>query len=95
MSAYLIANVRFGDRAKAAEYGQRAAATIAQYGGGYLVRGGRTEVVEGGWDVAYLTIVEFSFLDQARRWYESAEYTEIKAFRQANAESQFTFVEGL
>lgn len=94
MAAYLIANVRFNDRSKAAEYGQRAGATVARHGGRYLVRGGQTEVIEGDWDVAYLTIIEFPSLDEARRWYESPEYAEVKALRQA-AESQFTFVEGL
>ena len=45
-------------------YGQRAGATVGQYGGRYLVRGGGTEVAEGDWNVGCLTIIEFPSLDE-------------------------------
>ena len=76
-------------------YGQRAGATVRQYGGRYLVRGGGTEVAEGDWNVGCLTIIEFPSLDEAHRWSESPEYGRVRARRHGDAESQFTFVEGL
>ena len=95
MPAYMIANVRFTDAEKAMEYGRQVVATIEQYGGCYLVRGGSAEVVEGAWPLHYLVLVEFPSLEQARRWYASEEYTRIKALRLEYAETQLAFVEGV
>ena len=47
MAAYLIADIEVIDIAGFAEYQQKVPATIAAYGGRYLVRGGATEVLEG------------------------------------------------
>jgi uncharacterized protein (DUF1330 family) len=95
MSAYIIANVRFHDPEHAAAYGRAVAPVIAAHGGRYLVRGGRSEVEEGTWSPAYLTIVEFASLAEAHGWYASPEYAAIKPLRLDNADSEITFVEGL
>lgn len=60
-----------------------------------LVRGGRSEVEEGTWSPAYLTIVEFASLADAHGWYASSDYAAIKPLRLDNADSEITFVEGL
>jgi uncharacterized protein (DUF1330 family) len=49
MSAYLIAEIEVTDPAAFAEYGKQVPATIEQYGGRYLVRGGEVQSLEGGW----------------------------------------------
>ena len=49
MAAYLISDVTVKDAAAFEIYRTRAAASIAQYGGRYLVRGGPIERLEGGW----------------------------------------------
>jgi uncharacterized protein (DUF1330 family) len=48
MAAYLISDVTVKDAAAFETYRTRAAASIAQYGGRYLVRGGSIEALEGG-----------------------------------------------
>jgi uncharacterized protein (DUF1330 family) len=40
-------------------YKQAAAVSIAQYGGRYLVRGGKHEVLEGAWRPTRLVVLEF------------------------------------
>ncbi|HSH07543.1 MAG TPA: DUF1330 domain-containing protein [Burkholderiales bacterium] len=95
MAAYLIAEVDVTDAAAYEEYRKRAPATIAQYGGKYLVRGGATESKEGGWTPARLVILEFPSMEQARRWYDSPEYTPVRAFRQRASRSRLIFAEGL
>lgn len=95
MPAYIIANVRFTNPEKAPEYTRQVPATVEQYGGRYLARGGRLEVVEGDWQPNRLVIIEFPSLEQAKRWYESEEYGPVRALRLAHAESQLVFVEGL
>ena len=48
MSAYVIADVEVIDSAGYEQYRQQVPATIASFGGRYLVRGGASEVHEGG-----------------------------------------------
>ena len=43
MAAYVIADIKVTDSAGFAEYQQKVPATIAAYGGRYLVRGGASE----------------------------------------------------
>jgi uncharacterized protein (DUF1330 family) len=49
MVAYAISEVEVLDEARAGRYRQLAAASIAQYGGRYIVRGARSQVPEGEW----------------------------------------------
>ena len=95
MPAYLITNVRFTNAEKAQEYGRQVASTIQKYGGRYLARGGQVEVAEGDWRPGYVAIVEFPSLEQAKCWYDSDEYRQIKPLRVENADSQIIFVDGL
>jgi uncharacterized protein (DUF1330 family) len=95
MAAYLIAEVEVTDPAAYEEYRKRVPATIEQYGGRYLVRGGATESKEGGWAPSRLVILEFPSMAQARRWYDSPEYTPVRAIRQRASKSKLIFAEGL
>jgi uncharacterized protein (DUF1330 family) len=95
MAAYLIAEVEVTDPAAYEEYRKRVPATIEQYGGRYLVRGGATESKEGGWAPGRLVILEFASMEQARRWYDSPEYTPARAIRQRASKSKLIFAEGL
>jgi uncharacterized protein (DUF1330 family) len=94
MSAYVISEVEVRDRAAMEAYRTLAAATIAQYGGRYLVRGGAAEVVEGGPPPKTIIIVEFPSMARAQEWYASAEYAEALKLRQTALERRLMFVEG-
>ena len=94
-SSYLIANVDFGNADRAAAYGRQVPQTVAKYGGRYLVRGGAAEVVEGAWRPTYMVVLEFPSTERARAWYSSADYASLRAVRQASAQSDFMFVEGV
>jgi uncharacterized protein (DUF1330 family) len=76
-------------------YKQLAQDSVAAYGGRYIVRGGSTETLEGGWQPSRLVILEFPTVDAARRWWHSPEYAEGKALRQAAATSEMLLVEGV
>ena len=47
MKGYVIAIVDVANAEGYAEYSKHVPATIAKYGGHYLVRGGKTEIREG------------------------------------------------
>jgi uncharacterized protein (DUF1330 family) len=95
MAAYVIAEVEVTDPAAYEDYRKKVPATITQYGGRYLVRGGATETKEGSWAPARLVILEFPSMDQARRWYDSPEYAPALAIRKRASKSKLIFAEGL
>lgn len=53
MPAYVISEVAVLDEAQGQRYRELAAASIARYGGGYIVRGAEPEVPEGDWPAAH------------------------------------------
>jgi uncharacterized protein (DUF1330 family) len=71
MAAYVIADVEVTDPARYAEYRNKVPATVAAYGGRFLVRGGPHQVAEGSWHPHRVVVLEFPSMEQARRWYES------------------------
>ncbi|MBA3260342.1 MAG: DUF1330 domain-containing protein [Gemmatimonadales bacterium] len=95
MSAYVIVQVTVQDAAAYERYKTLAAASVAVYGGRYIVRGGRTEVLEGSWRPARLVILEFPDPARAREWWGSVEYTAAKEIRQACAGTEMLLAEGL
>ncbi len=94
MPGYLIAEIEVHDPALFEEYRKQVPATIARYGGKYLVRGGATDTIEGGWAPARVVVLEFPSLEQARKWYHSAEYKPLLAMRLKAAKSRAILVEG-
>ncbi len=94
MAGYVIANVDVKDAAGYEEYRRLVPATIQKYGGTYLVRGGPHEVLEGEWTPSRVVVLEFSSVEQAKRWYFSDEYRPAKAIRQRTAVSSVVIVEG-
>jgi ubiquinone/menaquinone biosynthesis C-methylase UbiE/uncharacterized protein (DUF1330 family) len=96
MSHYCFFDVReITDHAKVEQYLAGVFATVAQYGGRYLVLGGKSDVVEGDWQPAYPVIVEFADREQARRWYSSPEYEPLKVLRVAGTRCNAVFIEGV
>jgi uncharacterized protein (DUF1330 family) len=95
MAAYGISEVEIVNEDAANQYKQLAAASIAAYGGRYLVRAAQAEVVEGEPTRRRIVIVEFPSTQQLRRkWYASPEYAEALKYRGAALERRLMFVEG-
>ena len=65
------------------------------YGGKAIVMDGPFEVLEGMVHPKAVVVVEFETMEQARRWYASAEYTRTIPMRQRSANSSVVLVEGL
>ena len=95
MPAYFLVDIReIKDPAKMDEYRSRVASTVEKFGGRYLVRGGPFEVVEGTYQPVRLAMLEFPSMDQARRWYDSQEYRELKQIRLSATVSNGFFMTG-
>ena len=95
MPAYVIVDITVRDREAYERYKQLAAATVATYGGRYLVRGGVVESLEGSWLPSRFVILEFPTMEAARAWWASSEYAAAKALRQASTHTEMILVEGV
>jgi uncharacterized protein (DUF1330 family) len=93
MKGYVLGEIEITDPALFADYGKQVPATIAQYGGRYLVRGGKAEAFEGA-PPKRMVVLEFPSLDQARKWYSSPEYAPLIALRQRASRGRLILVEG-
>ena len=95
MPAYVINDMEITDPVLFEEYRKLSPATVALYGGRFLVRGGRTETIEGDWSPKRLVILEFPSVEQAHAWAESVEYAPARQLRQRASQSNVIVVEGL
>ncbi|MEQ4304813.1 DUF1330 domain-containing protein [Plantactinospora sp. B6F1] len=76
------------------EYIERIEATMAPYGGRYLVHGGQLVGHEGTWN-GDVVLLEFPDLASAQEWYGSPDYQAILPLRTAHATSMVALVEGV
>lgn len=95
MPAYFVAEFDTANQAGMEPYRAAVPATIAQYGGRYLTRGGATELVEAGPEPKRVVILEFADTAAFKRWYNSPEYQKILPIRLDNSTGRAFIVEGV
>jgi len=95
--AYIVTEVDItGDMtAFQRDYAAHVQATVAPFGGRYLVRGGRSVGVEGEPPKPRIVISVFDSFEQAQAWRHSPEYVKIAAVRERETNSRQYIVEGL
>jgi len=94
MAAYVIAEIEITEPGGYKAYTQVVPATIAAYGGRFIVRGGAAEVLEGEWPERRRVILEFPSVEAARAWWDSPEYEGPKAQRKAASKGRLILLEG-
>jgi len=93
MVAYAVAHMRQVSMGPAiVEYLHRIDATLAPFGGRFLVHGGTFDLLEGKWP-GHLIVIEFPNRDQAKGWYGSSTYREILALRTGNSQSDVILID--
>jgi len=93
---YIVAEVKVHDADAMARYRLMSQAAVEQYGGRFLVRGGAAEILEGKWTPPQrMVVVEFDTVDQAKRFYDSAEYQAARKVRQNAAEMNMLVIAGV
>ena len=70
-------------------------ATIAQYGGRYLVRGGDPVRLEGDRPLRRFVVLEFDSPERLQDWYYSEEYGPLKALRLRSATTHAFLLNGV
>jgi len=95
MPAYFVAELETTNPAGMEAYRAAVPATLAQYGGRFVVRGGDTELVEGGPEPKRIVILEFADAAAIKRWYNSPEYQKILPGRLENSTGRAFIVDGI
>jgi len=94
MVAYVILQIEVTDSEKHAKYRQIATPIVESYGGKYLARGGKMEVVEGE-SLPRIVIVEFPSVERFKSFYNAPEYQEAKALRRSATRGNMLVIEGV
>ena len=94
MPAYVIVETDISDHEQYEQYKAASPAAVAAGGGRFVVRGGELAVLEGDWEPKRLVVLEFENLEAAKRFYESADYQEVKKLRDGAASLRMVAVEG-
>ena len=94
MPAFFVAEVEVTNPAGYEPYRVLAGASIAQYGGRFVARGGKTELIEGRPEPQRVVIIEFADAAAVRRWYNSPEYQKALPIRLANSRGRAFIIDG-
>ncbi|MEQ8504279.1 MAG: DUF1330 domain-containing protein [Rhodospirillales bacterium] len=95
MTAYMIAQIDITDPETFKEYQALVPATIAAFGGEYIVRGGEQVQLEGEPRSSRTVVITFPDMAAAKAWHASPEYEKPLAIRQASATGTLMLVDGL
>ena len=94
MSAYVIVEISITDHTEYEAYKTLTPASIAAFNGKFIVRGAKTESLEGNWHPERIVVVEFPSVERAKEWWNSDEYSIAKEIRQRSAITKMLVVEG-
>jgi uncharacterized protein (DUF1330 family) len=94
MSAFVIVEIKINDPELYDEYKKLTPAAVAAYDGRFVIRGGKTESLEGDWNPERIVVLEFPTVERAKEWWNSELYTKAKVIRQKAAFTKMLIVEG-
>lgn len=92
---YVVAELNVKDQDAFRDYGQRVPATLSQYGGRFLVRGGKVESLKGDEPKTPVVVLAFESVEQARKWASSPEYGALVPLRDKAADARIFIIEGV
>jgi uncharacterized protein (DUF1330 family) len=95
MPAYIIVEIEILDPIGYEEYKNLAGASVEKYGGKYIVRGGKAEILEGNWQPKRLVVLEFESAERAKQWLNCEEYREPRKMRHRTARTNMVLIEGV
>jgi uncharacterized protein (DUF1330 family) len=95
VSVYVISRVSIRDAEAMSRYVAEAPATVAGFGGRYLVRANTATALEGSWDADRIVVLEFPTRADALAWYHSPEYRDLRDLRWSAAEAVILLADGV
>ena len=94
MKAYVIVQETIHDQTMFDAYRKDVMATLAEFGGQFVVRGGKLTVVEGEWPYQRTVVLEFPSRDAAEGWYVSPAYQRVLPLRLKSSKCNLVIVDG-
>ena len=94
MKAYVVVQEIINDQKMFDAYRKEVFATLAEFGGLIIVRGGQLTVVEGEWPYERTVIIEFPSRVAAQNWYKSPAYEKILPLRLKSCICNLVIVDG-
>jgi uncharacterized protein (DUF1330 family) len=95
VAAYVIAKLDVTDAEKFENYRKLSTVAVDAHDGLFLVRGGHFHSVEGFWEPARLTVIEFHSWDSAMAYATSVEYGRAREARRDAAFVDMIVVQGV
>jgi len=96
MAVYMIVETKeVMDGEKYREYIKKVPWTIEKFGGKYLTRGGKVEIISGNWRPERLIVITFHSMRKFIAWWNSPEYKAIAPLREESAKTNAIVVQGL
>ncbi len=93
---YVIVDMQISNPEQYKEYMAAAPAAVKAWGGEYLVRGGKHEVMEGQWQPSRIAMLRFPSYEKAKAFYDAEQYRAARAKRAgATAFFNMVLVEGV
>ena len=95
MPVFVIVEIAVHDQKLYEDYKKLSTASLKQFGGEFLVRGGKTITLEGDWNPERIVVLKFSSIDQAKAWWNSSIYSKARSIRQQAAYTKMIIVEAI
>ncbi|MBI3596315.1 MAG: DUF1330 domain-containing protein [Nitrospirae bacterium] len=89
MAAYLLSHVTIKDPELWGRYVRAVAGTFTPFGGEFVVRGVRGDVLAGKHSHTHMALIRFPNEDAVRDWYDSPAYQELAKVRAKAADVDF------
>jgi uncharacterized protein (DUF1330 family) len=94
MPAYVIYQGEILDQQRYDQYKEKAAVSLANAGGRYVVRAGDVHALEGDAPPQRTVVLEFPTRQAALDWYYGEEYTEVRKIREGAAIARMYVIDG-
>jgi len=95
MPAFIIVEITIHNPVEYEDYKKLTPASLKPFDGRFVVRGGKTETLEGDWNPERIVVLEFPNVEKAKQWWNSEGYAPAKALRQRTAHSKMILVPGI
>src|SRR3954447_24527219 len=91
---YVIGDVTVHDPERYKDYSSQTEATLAPFGGRFIVRGPEVQLLEGSWSAGRVVVIEFPDRESAQGWWDSDAYRAILPIRLEASTGNLILVEG-
>jgi uncharacterized protein (DUF1330 family) len=93
--AYIIAEVVVTNEGQMKLYREWSTRAMQEFGAEVLVRGGRVQPLEGGWEPQRVVVLKFKDLATAQAYYHSETYSHARTLREDAGSIRMFAVEGV